>query len=166
MPYCIRVLGAATLLTLGAGAMSAQTPVQRTSASPAAAAAQSGDTAASAAVSERGGRSELSIDREVFTYSSDGRRDPFRSLMSSADLRPMISDLELKAVIYDPSGGSVAIMRDVTTKEQYRVRVGQALGRMRVARIQPRSITFTIDEFGINRQEVLTLNDPTKARTQ
>jgi hypothetical protein len=165
MSFCIRVLGAATLLTLGAGAMAAQTPVQRTSASPAAAAAQ-GDTAASAAVSERGGRSELSIDREIFTYSSDGRRDPFRSLMSSADLRPMISDLELKAVIFDPRGGSVAIMRDVTTKEQYRVRVGQALGRMRVARIQPRSITFTIDEFGLNRQEVLTLNDPTKARTQ
>lgn len=159
---CVRAVVLATLLTLLAGALPAQTPVQPTSA----AVPQAGDTAATAGMAERGGRSELSIEREVFTYSSDGRRDPFRSLMSSSELRPMISDLELKTVIYDPSGGSVAIMRDVSTNEQYRVRVGQALGRMRVSRIQPRSVTFTIDEFGLSRQEVLALNDNTKERTQ
>lgn len=157
----MRAALAAMLLTLLSGALPAQTPVQQTAAT-----AQAGDTAATAGMAERGGRSELSIEREVFTYSSDGRRDPFRSLMSSSDLRPMISDLELKTVIYDASGGSVAIMRDVTTDEQYRVRVGQALGRMRVARISQRSVTFTIDEFGLSRQEVLALNDNTKARTQ
>lgn len=149
------LLGA--FLLAGAGVVPAQTPVRP---------AVQGDTAISASLAERGGRSELSIDREAFAYSSDGRRDPFRSLMSSSELRPMISDLELKTVIYDPSGNSVAIMRDVSSNEQYRVRVGQTLGRMRVTRIQQRSVTFTIDEFGISRQETLALNDSTKERTQ
>jgi hypothetical protein len=70
-------------------------------------------------------------------------------------------------VVYDPAGRSVAIMRDLSTKDQYRVRVGQVLGRMRVTQIHPKSVTFTIEEFGYSRQEVLTLQkDPTKARTQ
>lgn len=153
----VRTVLAGALLVAAAGVLPAQTPVRP---------AVQGDTALTASLAERGGRSELSIEREVFAYSSDGRRDPFRSLMSSSELRPMISDLELKTVIYDPSGGSVAIMRDVSTDEQYRVRVGQTLGRMRVSRIQQRSVTFTIDEFGISRQETLGLNDSTKARTQ
>ncbi|MGH7720010.1 MAG: hypothetical protein ACREON_14360, partial [Gemmatimonadaceae bacterium] len=122
--------------------------------------------AASTSVSERGGRSELSLSRETFTYAKDGRRDPFFSLMSSGELRPMISDLRLVTVVYDPTGRSVAVLRNLTTKEQYRVRVGQTLGRMRVAHIRPRTVTFTLDEFGFSRQEELALNDSTQARTQ
>jgi Tfp pilus assembly protein PilP len=104
--------------------------------------------------------------RESFTYSAEGRRDPFVSLIANGDLRPMISDLRLVTVIYAPQGRSVAIMRDVSTQEQYRVRAGQTLGRMRVARISPKSVTFTIEEYGFSRQEVLALNDTTIARSQ
>jgi Tfp pilus assembly protein PilP len=104
--------------------------------------------------------------RESFTYSAEGRRDPFVSLIANGDLRPMISDLRLVTVIYAPQGRSVAIMRDVSTQEQYRVRAGQTLGRMRVAGISPKSVTFTIEEYGFSRQEVLALNDTTIARSQ
>lgn len=117
-------------------------------------------------VSARGGRTLISLDREAFSYQAEGRRDPFLSLMSTGVLRPMISDLKLVGVVYDPMGRSVAILRDLFSKEQYRVKVGQALGRMRVAQIQPRSITFTLEELGYSRQEVLALNDSTQARTQ
>ncbi|HEX3157267.1 MAG TPA: hypothetical protein VHQ45_02025 [Gemmatimonadaceae bacterium] len=109
----------------------------------------------------------LQLKREVFRYGGGGRRDPFVSLMANGELRPMISDLRLVAVAYDPrGGGSVAIMRDLTTKEQYRARVGQTLGRMRVAEIGPRRVTFTIEEFGFSRQESLALGDSTSSRTQ
>ena len=109
----------------------------------------------------------LQLSREVFRYGGGGRRDPFVSLMANGELRPMISDLRLVAVAYDPrGGGSVAIMRDLTTKEQYRTRVGQTLGRMRVAAIGPRQVTFTIEEFGFSRQESLALGDSTSSRTQ
>lgn len=107
------------------------------------------------------------FEREVFTYVAEGRRDPFLSLIKSSDLRPLLSDLRLVAVAFDPTGrNSVAIMRDVGTKDQYRVKVGQTLGRMTVAQITPRAVTFTLDEFGFRRQETLALgSDSTQART-
>ena len=79
----------------------------------------------------------------------------------------MLNDLRLVTVLYDPTGrNSVAVMRDVTTKDQYRVKVGQTLGRMRVAGIEPRQIVFTIEEIGFSRQEPLVLGDSSRARTQ
>jgi hypothetical protein len=126
------------------------------------------DSAAnSVSISERGSRGEVTFAREVFTYDRSGRRDPFLSLLASGDLRPMLNDLKLVAVAYDPTGrNSVAILRDVSSKDQYRVKLGQTLGRMRVAQIQPRSVTFTIEEFGYSRQEQVSLGDSTTARTQ
>jgi hypothetical protein len=117
-------------------------------------------------ISERGGKNEIALTREMFTYNRDSRRDPFVSLIESGELRPMISDLKLVTVIYDPAGRSVAVLRDLSTKEQYRVRTGQTLGRMRVARIDIKSVTFTLEEFGYSRQETLAFNDSTRARSQ
>ena len=109
----------------------------------------------------------LTFDRESYSYVRDGRRDPFSSLMDNGELRPLISDLHLAVIAYDPNGGaSVAVLRDLNTMEQYRVRVGQQLGRMRVAAIDARRITFTIEEFGFSRQETLALSDTTTPRTQ
>ncbi len=102
------------------------------------------------------------FERESFSYERAGRRDPFVSLMTTGDLRPLITDLKVTSIAYSTRGGSVAILRDLTTKEQYRVRVGDSLGRMRVSRINARAITFTIDEFGFSRQETLALKDPDK----
>lgn len=140
----------------------AGTPTKAPATAPAAAktAAKPGDTP------EKGPAKEITLLRESFTYSAEGRRDPFVSLIANGELRPMISDLRLVTVIYAPQGRSVAIMRDVSTQEQYRVRAGQTLGRMRVARISPKSVTFTIEEYGFSRQEVLALNDTTRARSQ
>jgi hypothetical protein len=105
------------------------------------------------------------INRELFQYEADGRRDPFVSLLTTSDLRPLLNDLKLVAVAFDPRGRtSVAVMRDITSKEQYRVRVGQSLGRMRVAAIQEKAVIFTIEEFGYSRQEMLAMTDSTKTR--
>jgi len=126
---------------------------------------QSVSVTVGAAGAEQAG--EVAFVRETFGYAHGGRRDPFVSLMANGELRPMIADLRLVAVAYDPNGrNSVAIMRDVSTKEQYRVKVGQTLGRMRAARIQPKEVVFTIEEFGLSRQAVLTLSDSTTARTK
>ena len=134
---------------------------------PAAAAVDSARGAKGTSVSKRGATSEMVFQREVYSYPGAGRRDPFASLLKSGDLRPLISDLRLVAVIYDATGrNSVAILRDLTTKDQYRVKTGQTLGRMRVAQIQPKHVVFTIDEFGYNRQETLSLTDTNTARNQ
>jgi len=108
---------------------------------------------------------QVLINRETFNYDAGGRRDPFVSLMNTSELRPLLTELKLVAVAYDPLGrNSVAVLRDLTSKEQYRVRVGQTLGRMRVAAIHEKEVVFTIEEFGYSRQETLNMVDTTKTR--
>lgn len=109
---------------------------------------------------------EITLQRETFSYNGGGRRDPYKSLMTSSDVRPLLSDLRLTAVAFDPAGNnSVAILRDTFSKQQYRIRVGQQLGRLRVASIRQKAVQFTIEEFGFSRQETLPLSsDTTKVR--
>ena len=105
------------------------------------------------------------VTREVFGYEGQGRRDPFFSLILTEELRPLLSDLKLVGILYEASGKrSVAIMRDVQTNAQYRVNAGMTLGRMRVAQIKQRAVIFTIDEFGLSRQDSLFLADTTRMR--
>ncbi|MFL5594797.1 MAG: hypothetical protein ACJ78M_07715 [Gemmatimonadaceae bacterium] len=105
--------------------------------------------------------SRVLINREIFQYDGGTRRDPFVSLLTTSDLKPLLNDLKLVGVAYDPRGqNSVAVLRDVTSKEQYKVRVGQTIGRMRVAAIQPKAVIFTIEEFGYSRQELLPIAPP------
>jgi hypothetical protein len=105
------------------------------------------------------------INREIFQYDGGARRDPFVSLLTTSDLRPLLNDLKLVAVAYDPRGqNSVAVLRDVTSKTQYKVKVGQAIGRMRVAAIQEKAVIFTIEEFGYSRQELLPIQPPDSSK--
>jgi len=107
------------------------------------------------------------IMREVYDYDAGGRRDPFVSLLSTTELRPTVSDLRLVGVLYDESRRRpVAIMRDLSTNTQYRVTTGMTLGRMRVFSINRRSVIFTIEEFGLNRQDSLVLGDTSKVRAK
>jgi hypothetical protein len=107
------------------------------------------------------------IMREAYDYDAAGRRDPFLSLLNSEDLRPMISDLRLVSILYDESGRRpIAVMRDVQNNTQYRVTTGSTLGRLKVALIKRKAVIFSIEEFGMNRQDSLVLGDTTKARTR
>lgn len=110
---------------------------------------------------------ERAFDRETFAYARSGRRDPFVSLMNTSELRPLISDLKLVAIVFDAARhNSVAVLRDLGTKEQYRIRTGQSLGRMRVASISAKAVVFTIEEFGYSRQETLGLSDSNQEKKQ
>jgi hypothetical protein len=107
----------------------------------------------------------MTFNREVFQYNPAGRRDPFVSLIKSSEIRPLITDLRLTTIAYDPTGvASVAVLRDIGTKEQYRVKVGSTLGRMRVVRIDQKAVTFALEEFGYGRQETLSMGDSTSTR--
>jgi hypothetical protein len=105
-----------------------------------------------------------SVTREVYGYSGAGRRDPFFSLILTDDLRPLLGDLKLVGILFQNSGRAVAIMRDVQTNAQYRVANGGTLGRMRVTQIRQRAVLFSIDEFGLSRQDSLVWSDSTKVR--
>ena len=96
--------------------------------------------------------------REVFAYEGGGR-DPFMSLLKSGDVRPLLSDLKLTTIVYDGrfAARSVAVLRDITNRRIYRVKTGDIIGRLKVTQIRPREVVFTVQEFGFERQETLSL---------
>jgi hypothetical protein len=167
MTRTLKVLGVLIVLALSAESAQAQAAMDVVASKP----GRPGATAAPAARVDTSSRSDqLGYRREVFAYEAAGRRDPFVSLATTGVLRPTIADLSLVGIAYASRSGaqgaqSVAIFRDRQTKEQYRVRVGQPLGRMRVASIEPRRVVFSIDEFGVSRQESITMGDSTRTIT-
>lgn len=136
-------------------------------ASTGAAASAAASAASASSVNKSAIPTSITIVRETFDYARTGRRDPYKSLMTSTEIRPLISDLRLMSVAFDSSGAhSVALLRDINTKERYQLKIGQQLGRLRVAAIKHKSVVFSIDEFGFNRQETLQMgSDTTKTRT-
>jgi len=171
---CVTAIAGGVVIVLAANAQTPKhsRPVVRvasnTTTKPASpAAAPVAAPAAASVPATVGAVPEVLIYRESYSYPGAGRRDPFVSLMNTEELRPLIGDLKLVAIAFDPTGrNSVAVLRDIGTKEQYRVKVGQQIGRMRVAAIHEKDVVFGIEEFGYSRQESVAMNDSTKVRTQ
>lgn len=110
---------------------------------------------------ERDSSGNVIFRREVYAYPRDSRRDPFSSLIQSGDVRPMIADLQVIAItVAGSERQSIATVKDRSTNEIYRVRVGSVFGRLRVIAIRQREIAVEIDEFGFKRQENLSINVP------
>jgi Tfp pilus assembly protein PilP len=105
----------------------------------------------------------LVYDREVYTYSATGRRDPFRALTTGDAMGPRFDALTLQGIIYSTGRGrSVALLNDVEGRI-YRVRVGDLLGTSQVIEIGPTRVVMAVDNFGTIRQEILEL--PSKEGT-
>lgn len=102
--------------------------------------------------------------RELFRYSG-GSRDPFESLIQTNRVGPMIEDLRVVSIAYDARyGNSVAIVRAARDPKPLRVRRGDTIGNMRVIQIRQYEVVFQIEEFGFERQQVLTLRRPEVSR--
>jgi len=103
--------------------------------------------------------SEASLMRETFTYAG-APRDPFASLIKTAHAGPELGDLQLVGIYEDLrySGNSIAILREKTKDaKRHKLRVGDQVGRLRVTQIRPKEVVFTIQDFGYERQETLSL---------
>ena len=116
------------------------------------------DSAAKDTTARADSAGATTLVREVYSYEGGGR-DPFLSLLKSGDIRPLLSDLKLVGIYYDSRypARSVAVLRDVTNAKIYRVKPASILGRLKVTTIRPREIVFTVQEFGFERQETLSL---------
>lgn len=102
-------------------------------------------------------QSPTQLVREEFSYRGGGR-DPFVSLVRpGGEDRPRVNDLKVTAILYDAIYPirSIAVVRDTVEKTRYELRVGDELGRFRVAEIRPRELVVAIDEFGTERMVVL-----------
>jgi hypothetical protein len=101
---------------------------------------------------------ETQVTRETFTYGG-GARDPFQSLISEDKIGPEFGDLLLVGVYLDlrRTGNSLAVLRDKTNQKRYKLRVGDRLGRLKVAQIRQTDVVFTVEDIGFERQETLSL---------
>ena len=106
-----------------------------------------------------GAESEASLMRETFAYGG-APRDPFASLIKTAHAGPELGDLQLVGIYEDLrySGNSIAVLREKTKEgRRHKLRVGDQLGRLRVTQIRPKDVVFTVQDFGYERQETLSL---------
>jgi hypothetical protein len=101
---------------------------------------------------------ETEVLRETFTYAG-GARDPFASLITEDKVGPEYSDLLLVGVYLDlrRANNSLAVLRDKTNQKRYKLRVGDRLGRLKVAQIRQTDVVFTVEDIGFERQETLSL---------
>lgn len=101
---------------------------------------------------------ETEVLRETFTYAG-GARDPFASLITEDKVGPEFNDLLLVGVYLDlrRASNSVAVLRDKTNQKRYKLRVGDRLGRLKVAQIRQSDVVFTVEDIGFERQETLSL---------
>jgi hypothetical protein len=101
--------------------------------------------------------------REVFHYTG-GSRDPFQTLITSGGVGPGIADLRVVSITYDPVyGRSVAIIIETKGEKIHRMHRGDTVGRLRVLQIRQYEVVFQIEEFGFERQAVLTLQRQAEA---
>ena len=145
----MRIKTMATILALTCAAM----PLSAHAQAPAAAPAASG-AAAKPFVPPK--KVDLKFDREVYEYPADGRRDPFKPLLSE-NSGPQFSEITLTGTIVMPRPAeSVATSRDLNKKD-YRLRRGDKIGNATIVDIGVNRVVFSIEEFGMRRQEVMEI---------
>lgn len=102
------------------------------------------------------GEPRLVFDREVFSYPGRSRRDPFQAL-TGQNTGPLFTDLRLSMIIFsDRPGESVAGVTD-TSDNRYRLRRGETVGNATVVDIAQTRVVFSVNDFGLRRQEILDL---------
>jgi hypothetical protein len=101
---------------------------------------------------------ETEVLRETFSYAG-ASRDPFASVVSQGTSGPDLADMILVTVIADQRSArnSVAILREKQGPRRWRVKVGDRIGNATVSLITVHDVTFSVQDFGFERQETLSL---------
>jgi hypothetical protein len=102
---------------------------------------------------------ETEVLRETFSYAGSSR-DPFQSVVSQASAGPEVTDMILVAIYADvrSARNSVAVLKERQGPRRFRVKVGDKIGTATVSMITQRDVTFSIQDFGFERQETLSLH--------
>jgi hypothetical protein len=101
---------------------------------------------------------EMEMSRETFAYSG-AARDPFSSLLNMAKNGPELADLQLVGIYQNlrTPAASVSVFREKDGGKRHKLRAGDQIGRSRLVQIRDRDVVFTIEDFGFERQETLSL---------
>ncbi len=123
---------------------------------------------------------ELVFERELFTYPSVTRRNPFRPLVSGDSGGPVFESLTLMGIVYsqDPSLSlatlstyTLSVAQDGTVSttgegESYYMKVGQTIGNITVVEINKESVVVEVEEFGLTDRKTMYLLNRRQGGTQ
>lgn len=99
----------------------------------------------------------LKLDREVFSYPADGRRDPFKPLGGKDAMGPLFEELVLRSIIYSPDARLSVVNIVDNSRTLYRLRAGDIIGNARVVAIEPYRVRLAVSSYGLVREEILEL---------
>jgi len=113
---------------------------------------------------------DLVFEREVFTYPSFQRRNPFKPLVAGEG-GPRFEQLRVMGILYDPNPAlSVAVLgtstvtvsetgQEVSVSEgrSWYLKVGQSIGNVRILEIRRDQVVVEVEEFGLTEQKIMQL---------
>ncbi len=113
---------------------------------------------------------ELVFEREVFSYPSFQRRNPFKPLVAGEG-GPRFEQLRVIGILYDANpAASVAVVgtstvtvsetgQDVSVSEgrSWYLKVGQSIGNVRILEIRRDQVVVEVEEFGLTEQKIMQL---------
>ena len=118
-------------------------------------------------------RAELTFEREIFSYPTFSRRNPFQPLLASEEGGPRWEGMRLEGVVYDADPRfSIAIVssgraglrgQDAPAPtsgrvgEMARLRVGERWGNIRIIEIRRDHVLIEVEEFGLTEQRTMHL---------
>ena len=118
---------------------------------------------------------ELVFEREVFAYPSVARRNPFAPL-TGTEQGPRFDQLRLMGIMYDANNPSASMAmigtstvqtsQDSTTVtvtplgQAWYLKVGQAVGSVRVVEIHQDVVVVEVEQFGITERKVMRMESP------
>ena len=116
-------------------------------------------------------QAELVAEREVFQYPAFERRNPFKALTAGVEGAPRFEQLRLMGIIHsdDPSmsvaivgTSTVTLSEDastVTVQEgnAWYLKVGQAIGNIRVVEIRREQVVMEVEEYGLTERKIMQL---------
>ena len=152
------VLGAALILPMGLAAQNG--------------AGGSGSSAVASAATVDPDQAELAFEREVFTYPTFSRRNPFKPLLANAEGGPRWEGMRLEGILYDAdprysiailssgraaSGGQLGAGQAESSAETARLRVGERWGNIRILAIHRDNVLIEVEEFGLTEQTTMRL---------
>lgn len=111
---------------------------------------------------------QLVFEREIFTYPSHARRNPFRPL-TTQDAGPRFENLALLGIISSPDlNGSIALIgirggtgagagQGGVAAVTHRLREGQVIGNVRIIEIRPREVVVEVEDFGLRERRIMEI---------
>lgn len=114
---------------------------------------------------------ELVFEREVFSYPTHQRRNPFVPLAAGTEGGPRFEQLRLMGIIFSeiPSESvaiigtsTVSVSEDgatVTVQEgqSWYLKVGQSVGNIRIVEVRREQVVVEVEEFGLTEQKIMRL---------